>query len=314
MTPRKLISIIIPVYDEEENIQRCYQAATDIMTGLSAAYDYEILYTDNHSSDRTFELITEIAAKDPHVRGLRFSRNVGYQKSIEAGYFQSRGDAAVQLDCDLQDPPELIPEFIKLWEEGNKIVYGIRASRPEGILMHGVRRLFYRLVSALSEDTLPVDAGDFRLVDRCILREMQKLEDCQPYLRGAMANMGFQQIGVPYARHARVHGESKFSLAGYIGIALDGILNHSIVPLRVASYFGFCVSVITLLMLFGYLIGKFLFGSNWPGGFATTTLLLLASLSINALFLGIIGEYLGRIYRQVKRQWPVIIEKSVPSL
>lgn len=311
MTARKLISVIIPVFNEEPNIRPAYEAVSAALDRLAARYDWEILFTDNHSSDRTFAEIEILAAKDPRVGGLRFSRNVGYQKSIETGYFNSKGDAVVQLDCDLQDSPELIVDFVRLWEEGYKVVYGVRRDRPEGFAIHAARKLFYRLVRALSEDDLPLDAGDFRLVDRQLLVELQKLEDFQPYLRGAISNLGFRQIGVPYSRAARERGESKFSMMGYIGFALDGILNHSVVPLRIASYFGLAVSTLTLVAAFGYLAGRMILGKEWPAGFATTTFLILASLSIIAMFLGIIGEYLARIYKQVKRQWPVIVEKRV---
>jgi dolichol-phosphate mannosyltransferase len=177
--------------------------------------------------------------------------------------------------------------------------------------MNVVRKTFYRIIDWLSEDELPLDAGDFRLVDRCILDELQKFEDNQPYLRGAIAALGFDQIGIPYNRAERQRGKSKFSFGELIGLALDGILNHSVVPLRIATYLGLTISVITFLGLVGYAIGRLFLGKDWPPGFATTIILILGSLSLNALFLGIIGEYLGRIYRQVKRRPLTIVEREL---
>ena len=166
--------------------------------------------------------------------------------------------------------------------------------------MNSTRQLFYRIIDSLSEDDLPLDAGDFRLVDRCVLNELRKFEDYQPYLRGTIAALGFEQIGIQ--RVERDRGQSKFSVKQLIGLALDGIFNHSVVPLRIATYLGLAISCATLLAIVGYLVGRLFLGKNWPPGFATIIALILGFLSLNALFLGIIGEYLGRIYRQVKRR------------
>jgi len=217
----------------------------------------------------------------------------------------------VQIDCDLQDPPSLILDFVRKWEQGYLVVYGIRGSRKEGVLMNATRKFFYRVIDSLSEDELPLDAGDFRLLDRRVLDELKKFEDYQPYVRGTVAALGFDQIGIPYDRRERQRGESKFSFRELMGLALDGILNHSIVPLRIATYLGLAISLITFLGIVGYAIGRLLFGRDWPPGFATIIILILGSLSLNALFLGIIGEYLGRIYKQVKRRPLTIIEREI---
>ncbi|HTE87640.1 MAG TPA: glycosyltransferase family 2 protein [Terriglobales bacterium] len=312
MTERKrLISICVPVFNEESNIEPLYSALLPIMDQLSERYEFELLFTDNHSTDRTFEALEQLAQRDVRVRAIRFSRNFGFQRSIATSYANARGDAAVQIDCDLQDPPALILDFVRKWEEGYKVVYGVRNMRREGWGMNVVRKTFYRIIDWLSEDELPLDAGDFRLVDRCILDELQKFEDNQPYLRGAIAALGFDQIGIPYNRAERQRGKSKFSFGELIGLALDGILNHSVVPLRIATYLGLTISVITFLGLVGYAIGRLFLGKDWPPGFATTIILILGSLSLNALFLGIIGEYLGRIYRQVKRRPLTIVEREL---
>ncbi len=308
---KRLITICVPVFNEEPNIEPLYAALLPIMEQLATRYDFELLFTDNHSTDRTFDALEQLARRDARVRAIRFSRNFGFQRSIATGYANARGDAAIQIDCDLQDPPELILEFVRKWEQGYKVVYGVRSSRRESWWMSFVRRMFYRIIDALSEDELPLDAGDFRLLDRCVLDELQKFDDNQPYLRGTIAALGFDQIGIPYNRAERQRGQSKFSFGELMGLALDGILNHSVVPLRIATYLGLFISVITFLGILGYGIGRLFLGKDWPPGFATIIMLILGSLSLNALFLGIIGEYLGRIYRQVKRRPLTIVEREL---
>jgi dolichol-phosphate mannosyltransferase len=312
MSERKpLISICIPVFNEERNIEPLYEALMPVMQQVRDRYDFELLFTDNHSTDRTFELLAGLARRDPRVRAIRFSRNFGFQRSIVTAYSYARGDAAVQIDCDLQDPPSLILDFLQKWEAGYRVVYGVRTTRQEGWWMNATRKTFYRLIDSLSEEPLPLDAGDFRLVDRQVLNELLKFEDNQPYLRGTIAALGFDQIGIPYSRGERRHGESKFSFGQLIGLALDGILNHSVVPLRIATYLGLLISVATSLGIVTYGIRRLVFGKDWPPGFATIIIAILGSLGLNALFLGIIGEYLGRIYRQVKRRPLTIVEREL---
>lgn len=311
--PKKpLISIVVPVFNEVDNVAIFHQRVSQVAATLTA-YEFEFVFTDNHSTDGTYAALTEIAAKDPRVRVFSFSRNFGFQRSIWTGYTKARGAAAIQLDVDLQDPPELIAEFIAHWESGYKVVYGIRRSRKEGRLITSARKVFYRVVNMLSEDPIPVDAGDFRLVDRMVLDELIAMPDSQPYLRGAIAALGFDQIGIPYDREARERGESKFSLKDLIALSFDAILNHSIIPLRIASYVGMFVASATLIGTIGMFIARWFFGADWPAGFATTTILILFSISLNALFLGIIGEYLGRIYKQVKPSSITVIEKSIDN-
>jgi polyisoprenyl-phosphate glycosyltransferase len=308
---KKLISLVVPVLNEELNIQPFYEAIIPVIDSCSELYDFELIFTDNHSTDNTFEKLAQICKRDDRVRAIRFSRNFGYQKSILTGYFNANGDALIQLDCDLQDPPELIPEFLKFWEEGNAVVYGIRRTRRDNPLLHLARKLFYRLANYLSDDELPVDAGDFRLIDRKIVEVLRQMDDAQPYLRGTIAAVGFLQHGIPYDRRERERGTSNFNFKQLVSLALDGILNHSIVPLRLASFFGVIVSTLTLLSIVGYTAGKMFFGLDWPAGFTTLVVLILFGISINALFLGIIGEYLGRIYQQVKKKPLTIVEAEL---
>lgn len=293
------VSVLIPALNEEENVRATYRRVVDVFDGLSG-YEPEIIFTDNHSSDRTFEILSEIASEDPRVRVIRFSRNVGYQSSVLTGYRAARGACAVQLDCDLQDPPELIPSMLDTWRQGYHVVYGIRRSLPDGPVVAWLRRAFYALVDRISHDDLPRNAGEFRLTDRRILDELRRVDDRSPYVRGLISGMGFNQIGFEYDRQARTAGESKFPLVRMISLAVDGLVNHSLVPLRLASLISLSVGLLTFLLLSGYVIGKLFFGQDWPAGFATTTILLLLSMTLNAMFLGILGEYIGRIFLQVK--------------
>lgn len=309
---KRLVTILVPVFNESENIRPLHAALSEVLRGLEDRYLFEILFTDNRSTDGTWEILRDLARADRRVRAVRFSRNVGYQRSILAGYRLARGDAAIQIDADLQDPPTLLPEFLRRWEDGAQVVYGVRESRDEPPWMEAARRAFYRLADLLSEDRLPLDAGDFRLVDRVVLEAIRRLDDVDPYLRGAIATMGFRQEGVAYRRAARARGASKFAPGEYLRLALDGILAHSTIPLRLATWVGLAVTLGTLLGIVGYSAARLTVGRDWPGGFATTTVLLLLSLGLNALFLGILGEYLGRIYRHVRRGAGTIIDEEIP--
>jgi dolichol-phosphate mannosyltransferase len=311
MMSRKLISICVPVYNEEDNVRPLYERVNAVMAGLEHRYDHEILFTDNRSEDRTFERLAALALEDKRVRVIRFSRNFGFQRSILANYVNARGDAAIQLDCDLQDPPELIVDFLHRWEEGYEVVYGVRGNRPkENRLVFALRRLFYRLIDSLSEDALPHDAGDFRLIDRRVIEELRHVRDQQPYLRGLIAAMGFRQIGLPYNRAARERGSSKFGFWRLVGLALDGILHHSIVPLRLATAVGFVMCCLAFLGALYFLLAR-TFGAEWPEGWASLSVLVLFSIGLNALLLGIIGEYIGRIFKNVKTMPLVIIDDVI---
>jgi polyisoprenyl-phosphate glycosyltransferase len=308
---RPLVSLVVPVFNEEDNVMPFYADVRRVIDPLASRFDFEFVFTDNHSTDRTPELLRELARTDPRIRAYRLSRNFGYQRSILTAYLKCSGDAAIQLDCDLQDPTDLIVQFLDRWQEGYDVVYGTRVSRLESWKWSLARKVFYWLVDFLSEDPIPLDAGDFRLVSRRVIEELRRIDDTRPYLRGTIATLGFNQLGIDYDRGARVRGASKFSIYDNVMLALDGIINQSVVPLRVATYVGLSVSFATILAIFGYLVAHFTVGFRAPAGFTTITVLILGSLSINAMLLGILGEYLGRMYLQMKRKSLSIVEREL---
>jgi polyisoprenyl-phosphate glycosyltransferase len=308
--PRRLVSLILPVHNEEENVLHAYEELRAVFDRVGK-YDIEFIFTDNHSDDGTFRKLEELGARDVRVKVLRFNRNYGFQRSLLTGYRYASGDAAVQIDCDLQDPPSLIPQFLALWEQGHDVVVGLRRRRQENFLLVFGRRTFYALLNRISEEKITSDAGDFRLVDRKILDHLRRSSDLHPYVRGLIASLAGNEAGIPYDRLARTRGQSKFPLFKLVRFGLEGIISHSILPLRLASYIGLALSVLTLLLCIFYLVSALMFGADWPPGFATTTVLILLGMSLNAIFMGVMGEYISRIYQQVRQRPLTLIERTI---
>ena len=305
-----LLSLIIPVYNEEENVQNAYEKIIEFFH-MHNDIQYEIIFTDNCSEDRTFEIIQSLALNDDRIRAYRFSKNVGYQRSILYGYRQCNGDIAVQLDCDLQDPLELIPVFLSKWKEGFSVVYGIRKKRQENFVMNLIRKIFYRLVKLTSRSEIPADAGDFRLIDRRVLNELIKLDINAPYLRGIIAEIGFKQIGVSYSRNSRKYGKSKFRVKDLIALGFDAFTSSSTVLLQFPFYLTIFIFMFSIIGLFFYTGLKFYTDIELPAGFTTIVTLILFSIAVNSFFLGIFGLYLGRLFNQVNSKTPVILDKKI---
>lgn len=307
---RRLISIAMPVYNEEANVDRAYTVLTALFKGLPQ-YDLEFIFTDNHSEDRTFDRLAALAKSDDRIKVIRFNRNYGFQRSLLSAYRQASGDAAIQIDCDLQDPPELIPKFLEHWEQGHDVVVGLRRLRQENSLLTLARRVFYMLLSRMTEDRLTRDAGDFRLIDRSILDRLKAVNDFNPYVRGVVSSFATNEIGIQYDRAQRIHGKSKFPVRKLVGFAMDGVIGHSVLPLRLASYSGLIISLIIFVIGIFYIFGALFFGQTWPSGFATVVVVTLFGISLNAIFLGIIGEYVSRIYQQVRYRPLVVVERAI---
>ncbi len=311
-SPPVVVSIVVPALNEEANLGALYERVTTVFQGLGADYDFELVITDNHSSDDTFGVARSLADRDPRVRVYRFAKNFGYQRSIYTAYLLAHGDVAVQLDADLQDPPELIPKMLSLWsEQAAMVVYGVRKKREgDTRALSLIRRVFYRFVNWLSEDELPYDAGDFRLIDRAVIEILRSSQDATPYIRGAVAASGFHQMGIEYERDRRVAGESKFNWGSMVRLAADGIMNHSVKPLQFASVSAMVISAVAAISIISYALGRLAFGQDWPAGFASLALLQMIGILLNAVFLGIIGAYVGRMYKQLKPGPFVIIQTS----
>ncbi|MEC9347462.1 MAG: glycosyltransferase family 2 protein [Pseudomonadota bacterium] len=309
---RPLVSVVIPVYNEEENVELAYSAVKELFAQHSDRYRLELFFSDNHSNDGTLAKLTELAARDPDVRVIRLARNFGVQRSILTSYRLCSGDVAIQLDCDLEDPPELMIDFLKLWEQGHDVVVGIRRKRQEPRLMQLMRRMFYRIARNISQGAVLEDAGDFRLIDRSVLERLRSVNDARPYTRGLISELAARQAGVAYDRTTRrLHGKSKFPFFKLLDLATDGLVSNSIIPLRIASLLGVLVFIGAGLLAAVFVIGRLVAGHDWPAGFATLSILLLMSMGLNAMLLGILGEYIGRIYDQVRVRPLSIIEMSL---
>lgn len=306
----QLISIIIPVFNEVDNVERAYRAVVDEFKKYEH-FDFEIIFTDNASTDGTFEKLSQIAAQDKRIRVLSFVRNFGFQRSILAGYRCAKGDAAIQIDCDLEDPPSVFAEFIRLWQAGHDVVIGIRSQRVESSYMIYLRRIYYKILNSISDAPHKVDAGDFRLVDRSILDQLRQINDYQPYVRGLISEHARNQIGVHYQRNKREFGKSKFPFRQLLKLAAEGMYACSTTPLRVANYLGIAITFIASILMLLYILLRVFSNHTIPAGFTTTTILILFGISINALLLGIIGEYIGRIYNQLRIRPLVIVSKSL---
>jgi polyisoprenyl-phosphate glycosyltransferase len=307
---RPLVSICVPVLNEAGNLESLYARLAALAQRMADRCDLEFVFTDNHSDDQTWPMLERLAAADARVRALRFSRNFGFQNSILANYLHARGAAVMQIDADLQDPPEMLEQFFALWQQGYHVVYGIRRKRPEGWLLQTIRKCGYWVIDTVSEHPIPRDVGDFRLVDRAVIDAIAKFRTVNPYLRGMIAGLGFNQTGVVYDRDARTSGESKFNVTRLVRLGLTAVFNHSTVPLRMASFLGLVILLGSLVGALYYVVLR-LVRPDLPPGFVSIQLMILFGIGLNALLLGIIGEYILRIYRVLRSEPIAIVERSL---
>lgn len=297
---RPTLSVVVPCFNEEDVIERAHERLTHVLaaTGLS----FEIIYVDDGSTDRTALLLRDLQAIDPRTHVIRLSRNFGHQIAVTAGLDYADGDAVIMIDADMQDPPEMIPHMIAKWREGFEVVYGVRTVRPgESMFKRWTARTFYRLINSLSEVPLPLDSGDFRLIDRRAVLALRRMRERHRLLRAMTTWVGFRQAPLPYARERRIAGASKYPLRKMIALALDGIVSFSVVPLRLVTIVGLVMSALSVVGIIYALLSR-LFTNDWVPGW---TLLFISQLLIGGLqfiFLGIIGEYVGRIYTEAKER------------
>lgn len=308
---RVLISLIFPVFNEEQSLPHLFTRIESIRSELlNSNLELEIVFIDDGSSDLSLELLCDYRGNKSNVKIISFSRNFGHQSALLAGLHRTTGDAVIILDADLQDPPELIPALIQAFREGYDIVSTVKESRDETLFKKFLYFCFYRIAKLLNEQDVLLDSGDFCLLSKRVVQVIKLLPERQVYLRGLRSWVGFRSKQIFFNRPKRVYGKSKYSSSKLIGLALDGILSFSILPIRLVSLLGVSV-VISSIFFFCYsLYIKFYFGSS-PSGFTAIVGLLLLTSGTQLLSLGIIGEYIGRIYREVKKRPRFIVKEEV---
>lgn len=305
----KKISFVVPVFNEEENIHEFHRRLTQVMAPLP--YDYEILFIDDGSKDRTSQLIRKLAEKDPHVQGYVFARNFGHQLALTCGLDQSTGDAVISMDGDLQHPPEMVPELLKKWEEGYEIVQTVRKATEDATWFKNITsRLYYKLINSMSEVRVTPGGSDFRLMDRKAVDALNRFRERARFIRGMVNNLGFRYTTLEFVAPPRFAGHSKFSLRKMLRFALDGITAFSRVPLRLALYVG-CIAGLGSILLIGHVIYvKYIIQDAVPGW---TTLAAAEFFlgGVELIGIGIVGEYVGRIFDEVKQRPLYIIREHI---
>lgn len=301
-------SVVVPIYNEKDCIDELYCRMTAVMDSTGEAW--EMIFVDDGSKDGSGDMLRDISERDPRVRSVFFARNFGHQLAVTAGMDHALGDAVIVIDADLQDPPEVIPELIAKWKEGYEVVYAIRKERDgESWFKKFTASAFYRLIYKITDVEIPLDTGDFRLLDRCVVDVMNSMREKHRFLRGMSAWVGYKQIGVPYHRAARYAGSTKYPFKKMLKLALNAITGFSYVPLELATYFGFIVAGLSIIAIPIAIILRLTGGQELVG--QATTLISTCFLGgVQLIFLGIIGEYLGRIYDEVKNR-PLYITRKV---
>lgn len=313
-----MLSIVIPLLNEEANIDQLYTRLTNA-SGLWNE-DYEILLIDDGSTDNTYFMLKRIQEKDSHIRVIKFSRNFGHQAAISAGIKHAKGDAVIIMDGDLQDPPEELPRFLEKWREGYHVVYAVRTKRKEGFFKKVAYKIFYRILHKISDIEIPLDSGDFCVMDRKVVNVLTvDMREHNRFVRGLRAYAGFSQIGVEYERAERAAGEVKYTFKKLLKLAFDGLFDFSTVPLKISTYMGFIIAIPSFLLGIFFIIHRIfdfkILGyspSDTPG---------LASLAVGMFFLGgvmmvmlgVIGEYIARIYFEVKQRPFYVIEEILDT-
>lgn len=308
---KKIISIVVPMYYEEEVADECYARLTKVMKNLEE-YEYELVFVNDGSTDKTLEILEDKAANDEHVKVLSFSRNFGHQVAVSCGIDYARGDAIVIIDADLQDPPELIPEMIKHWEEGYEVVYGKRKKRNgETKFKLFTAKMFYKVLNNLSEVPIPRDTGDFRLIDKKVANVLKQLKEHNRFLRGLVAWSGFKQMPLEYERDPRLAGETKYPLKKMIKFAADGIISFSAKPLKIIVGLGvFSVGIALAIMI--YALISFIFPQiNTVSGWTSLMITITFIGGVQLISIGILGEYIARMYDESKNRPLYILDKKV---
>jgi glycosyltransferase involved in cell wall biosynthesis len=302
------VTVVSPCYNEEGNVEELFQRVDAVFASLPG-YQFDYIFIDNASKDRTVEVLKAMAKNDRRVKIIVNSRNFGHIRSPYHGLLQGTGEAVIYLASDLQDPPELIPDFIKKWEEGYKVVWAVKAQSHETPLMFLTRKLYYEMISKLSEIELVKNATGFGLYDQRVIEILREIDDPYPYARGLISEIGFEVAKIPFVQPRRKRGITKNNFYTLYDIAMLGITNHSKVPLRLATMAGFSLSFLSLLVAMGYLVAKLIFWETFTLGLAPLIIGIFFFSSVQLFFIGILGEYIGSIYTQVLKR-PLVVEKE----
>jgi dolichol-phosphate mannosyltransferase len=302
------ISAIVPSYNEEKNVPLIYERLTKVLSQINP--NYEIIFINDSSKDNTLSVIKTIAQEDSHVKYISFSRNFGHQIAVSAGIDLCKGNAVVIIDADLQDPPELILEMYEKYKEGYKVVYARRKTREgETWFKKATAKIFYRILAAMTSIEIPVDVGDFRLIDKVVVKQLKNMPEKSKYLRGQISWIGYKQTFVEYHRDARIYGKTNYPLKKMIRLALDGITAFSDKPLKMASAIGIISAIIALLAIIYALLSHFIFDSS-VSGWTSLIISVLFIGGVQLITIGIIGEYIARINNDVRNRPLYIIEEQ----
>lgn len=304
-----LLSVVVPMYFEEEVVQECYNRLTGV---LHNKYRYELIFVNDGSTDNTLPLLEEIAAADKCVKVVSFARNFGHQAAVTAGIAKAQGDALVIIDADLQDPPELIPDMVELWQQGHEVVYAKRKKRKgESKFKLITAKFFYRFLDAMTDIQIPTDTGDFRLIDRKVAEVFKTMPERNRFIRGMVSWIGFSQVPIEYERDERFAGETKYPLKKMLKFASDGIVSFSVKPLRLVLLLGFIATFIAFLLFLYAVLGKIFFPAATSGGWASLMATIAFFGGVQLLSLGIVGEYIARIYEESKDRPLYIVAKEI---
>ncbi|MBW3656489.1 MAG: glycosyltransferase family 2 protein [Gemmatimonadetes bacterium] len=305
-----LLSVVVPCYNEEEVIEQTHRRLTSVLGG-ERALELEIVYVDDGSRDRTLPILRQLQASDSRVRVLSFSRNFGHQFAVTAGLDHASGDAICVIDADLQDPPEVILDMVQRWRDGVDVAYGVRTEREgESAFKLWTAKMFYRTINKMSDTPIPLDTGDFRLMDRSAVEAFQAMPERDRFVRGMVAWAGFRQEAVPYRRAARFAGTTKYPLKKMLRFAADGIMSFSTAPLRLAIYVGLVAALLAMLGVV-YALGLRLATQNWVEGWTLLFIAVLFMGGVQLMFMGVVGEYIGRIYGEVKRRPLYLVKEQI---
>jgi len=305
---KPLLSLILPIYNEEKNIDELYQRSQKVLASIG---DYEIIFVNNSSKDGSLEKIMNWARKDKNVKLIDFSRNFGHQIAITAGLDYAQGDAVIIMDSDLQDTPETIIEMVKSWKEGYDVVYAKRKTRKDSLFKKATAFIFYRLLKRFASIEIPEDTGDFRLMDKKVAAEMRKLREHSRFMRGLTSWVGFKQTSVLFDRAERKYGETGYPLSKMLKFAIDGLTAFSYIPLKLAAYLGFITAFLSVIGIIYALYRKIFHTEEVISGWTFTIICIFFIGSIQLIVLAIIGEYIGRIYTETQQRPLYIVRQKI---